>query len=90
MPNRGLTYTQILFAIKRIILLVLYNCYSEEVNKIAEKIKQTIERPFDTPYGEINITISMGIYMTRKPEAANSSLLKADKALYYVKNHGKA
>ena len=36
------------------------------------------------------MSISMGIYITKNKESGNTSLLKADKALYYAKEHGKA
>ena len=71
-------------------IIVIYNCSQDGAEKIAAKIKSAIESPHKTSFGTIKITISMGIYITGAPESGNSSLLKADKALYYVKDHGKA
>lgn len=71
------------------IIVILEENYNS-IKKVANKIKEEIEKPYKSKYGEIGITVSMGIYIKEENEKEDNSLAKADKALYYVKNHGKA
>ncbi|MEJ6952546.1 sensor domain-containing diguanylate cyclase [Natronospora cellulosivora (SeqCode)] len=70
-------------------IIIIFNAEQKDIEKIANKIKRQIEKPFKSIHGKINITVSMGIYNKEKSDEGSDSLLNADKALYYVKNNGK-
>lgn len=61
----------------------------EDVKEIAEKICHTVAMPMTIGELEINVTVCIGIsiYPTNGRES-KSLLREADKAMYYVKEHG--
>lgn len=71
-------------------IIILYDCPVEKAILIANNIKDTIEEPYEFNYHKLNITVSIGVYISKEGEHGSTSLSKADQALYYVKGHGKA
>lgn len=70
-------------------IIVLFDCSEDEATRVAIKIKKAIEGIHKLNNFDIDITVSIGIYISEKGEPGDEALYKADKALYYVKEHGK-
>lgn len=71
-------------------VVVLLGCTGEDALKIAENLKESIERPLSLQDGRaIPISISMGLYTRREGEKEELVLQRADKALYQAKKSGK-
>ncbi len=67
-----------------IVLLVGYN--TAKALELAEKLRYSIARKDN---GVCPITISIGLHKYDKKETYHEAVRKADKALYYAKNHGR-
>lgn len=74
-------------------VILLYNVSLEDGNKIAEKIRNNIEKlKIETKYGDISYTLSLGVAQYDKDQDFNNiehTITRADKALYEAKRLGK-
>lgn len=72
-------------------LVVIYNCNEDKVMKIAEDLREKVEKyNFIINSEEINVTVSIGIYNYNKnDEKFYNSIKFADEALYMAKSLGR-
>jgi diguanylate cyclase (GGDEF)-like protein len=70
--------------------VLLVNCNKENLIKVAEKIRKVIEETIvDYKGNKINITISIGAYVSKENEHLEDMLQKADELLYKAKENGR-
>lgn len=71
-------------------IILFYNCDVDQVSMIMEEIRRKVERHKFIYKGQImKITISIGIYKTKKDESVDQALEMVDKELYLSKQNGK-
>ncbi|HEY9043423.1 MAG TPA: tetratricopeptide repeat-containing diguanylate cyclase [Rheinheimera sp.] len=70
-------------------LIVLPDANAQQAEIIAERLRQAIAAIAFTGYDNLAVTCSIGISQYQAPEALNSSLSRADKALYRAKAEGR-
>ena len=67
-------------------IIILVDCTINNTLQTAEKLRSEIEQ---SDNGVCPITISMGLCNYDKKDTYQQCVDKADKALYYAKNHGR-
>lgn len=71
-------------------LVVLKNCDLEVAQKIAEKLRQDIEKAhFEENGNRIQVTVSIGVCQYDGAEAPEHAISRADTGLYQAKNSGR-
>jgi diguanylate cyclase (GGDEF)-like protein len=73
-------------------LIVAPNCDLGALRECAERFRMAIsDMPFDTPSGQLTVTMSIGATVWSSEHPLSSELLRkmADYALYRVKSHGR-
>lgn len=61
-----------------------------EAQSVAERVREIIElSPFETPTGEIRVTVSIGLAFHREDTTLEEDLARADACLYQAKNTGR-
>lgn len=61
----------------------------EQVRSCAGKVNAALRRSYDGPEGSLQVSASIGIVVHTQEHSFQELYEKADKALYYVKQHGK-
>ncbi|MBR1681249.1 diguanylate cyclase, partial [bacterium] len=68
----------------------------EEAGSVAQRLRSNVEAKHvdltnvkDAKISEIQVTISVGVYEYKEGDEPQQLYTKADKALYYAKEHGR-